>query len=116
MKLSVIHKLANALQKTSTSHTAGEKIVLVNNNETLSLLTQAAIGILNPGETVEAHLHIDMEEFFYFFEGEGIYKIEDEKFALKPTSFIKIPVGKSHELKAEGKIPLKFIYWGIAIE
>ncbi|UZR96235.1 cupin domain-containing protein [Chondrinema litorale] len=116
MKDSVVNKLASALAKTRTSHNNGEKIILLKNEETESLLTQTAIGILQPGETVEPHVHSDMEEFFYFLEGKGSYIIDNKTYTLQATSFIKIPIGKIHELKAEGNVPLKFIYWGIAVE
>lgn len=110
----IYRNLANIKAK-ETSHNAGKKQVLLANNETQTKLTQVAFGILQPSEIVEEHSHTDMEECFCFTEGRGIYLLDQEPFEVSEGIFIKIPINVRHELKVVGKMPLKFIYWGIEI-
>ncbi|MEM1137962.1 MAG: cupin domain-containing protein, partial [Bacteroidota bacterium] len=98
-----------------TAHNAGKKKVLIKNEEAASMLTQAAIGSLSPGDTVEAHMHLDMEEYFYFLSGEGNYVIDGDIWKVIAGTFIKIPAKKQHALVTIGTEPLTFIYWGVAL-
>ena len=61
----------------TTAHGAGKKYVLLNKNNTLTNLTQVAIGILTKSDLIEMHEHISMEEYYYFLEGKASFLIED---------------------------------------
>lgn len=113
MEGKIIFRETEQIEPIDTSHNLGIKQVLLTNNETESDITQVAIGTLAPGEFVEKHFHVDMEESFYFLEGNGYYLIEGEKYPVKPGTYIHIPKDAEHYLKAEGETPLRFIYWGI---
>jgi len=113
MKNKLIYKEIEEVKAVSTAHLSGMKQILLNKDETESSLTQVAVGVLQPGEIVENHLHYDMEESFYFLEGKGVYQIDGKQFSIGSGTYIHIPRNTEHLLKAEGKTPLKFIYWGI---
>jgi quercetin dioxygenase-like cupin family protein len=113
MARKVIFKEESQISSIKTSHSLGIKQVLLKKNETDSDVTQVAIGTLAPGEFVEKHFHVDMEESFYFLEGKGYYLIDGEKYPVKSGTYIHIPKDAEHYLKAEGEAPLRFIYWGI---
>ncbi len=109
----IIYRQLARIESIHTSHNAGQKQVLLNNSETETKITQVAYGVLAPKETVAEHLHYDMEECFYFIEGEGIYRLNREEYKVRQGTFIKIPTNTLHELKVVEDKPLCFIYWGI---
>ncbi|MBX2842405.1 MAG: cupin domain-containing protein [Flammeovirgaceae bacterium] len=112
----VIKRVLSDLIPQITSHSKGEKTILLKNGECKSGVAQVAFGILKPGEIVESHQHPDMEEFFYFFEGIGTYKIGEVDYEVSPETFIRIPIKTNHELIAKGNDELKFIYWGVVLD
>jgi len=113
MNKEIIFKNLIEVASITTSHNAGTKKVLLKGHQTNSHITQVAMGTLRPGETVEKHEHEDMEESFYFLEGEGIYKIAGKDYPLQSGTYIHIPAKTAHELFAMGSKPLQFLYWGI---
>lgn len=98
-----------------TAHGQGEKFVFLNQQDTQTDLTQFAYGTLMPGEDVVPHLHPTMEECFYFIQGEGEYLINNKLHTINANSFFRIPANTLHALKAIGKQPLTFVYFGIAL-
>ncbi|NJB71512.1 mannose-6-phosphate isomerase-like protein (cupin superfamily) [Saonia flava] len=100
----------------STAHLSGLKKVFLKNTDTNSKLTQFAHGLFMPGEVCELHAHPTMDELFYFINGTGIYKVNDEEIKLKPGTFIRIPAKSQHELVNNGKNNLEFVYFGIALD
>ena len=63
-----------------------------------------------------AHIHKTMEEIFYFLEGQGIVVLDGKGEDVKAGDRIIVPAGVSHEIRNTGKIELKFIGIGIAID
>lgn len=109
-----ILQLLDDITPVATAHDQGEKRVFLNNSDTNTALTQFAYGKFEPGETCSKHSHPTMEEIFYFLKGEGTYIIGDKEYELKPGTFLRIPAGVEHELKATGNEKLEFVYFGIA--
>ena len=106
--------MLNDILPVANPHGQGEKFVFLMQQDTQTALTQFAYGKLIPGEDVQQHLHPTMEECFYFISGEGEYKINNIVYSIKPNSFFRIPTNTLHGLKATGKQPLTFVYFGIA--
>ena len=68
------------------------------------------------GKTHKAHSHEDMEEVFYFTEGQGEVKIEDEIEQVKPGDRVIVPAKNMHSVKNTGADELKYIGIGIALD
>ena len=98
-----------------TSHKVGRKKVLISNDETESCLTQFAYGELDSGDKIETHVHPTMDEYFYFIDGEGKYRIGEQSYNVFGGCHITIPANKSHSLESTGNDTLKFVYLGIAL-
>ncbi|MEO6915391.1 MAG: cupin domain-containing protein [Chitinophagaceae bacterium] len=98
---------------TATAHACGMKKTLFTHNDTLSNLTQFAFGKLRSGESIPAHIHPTMEEFFFFLKGKGTYVISDTLVELTPGIAVRIPAGSAHTMHADED--LEFVYFGIAI-
>lgn len=98
-----------------TAHGLGEKFVFLTKQDTPTQLTQAAFGTLSPGEVCPMHIHPTMEEYFYFIEGTGMYTVGNEEILLTPGTFVRIPAGVAHAVKADGASVLHFFYFGIAL-
>ncbi len=114
MRNNVVVKDIETVKAESTSHNKGLKTVLINKNEVISNLTQAAVSDLKEGTIIEPHSHETMEEFFYFQEGIAVLSTKGNTYNCKKGTFIKIPQNTNHTLKAITDI--SFIYWGIAIK
>src|SRR5947208_2672084 len=97
-----------------TAHNTGEKFIFLSNRDTSTAITQFAYGKLLPGEESGLHHHATMEECFYFITGEGEYLIENNFYKINPKTFVRIPKGVKHLLKAYGIEPLTFVYFGVA--
>jgi mannose-6-phosphate isomerase-like protein (cupin superfamily) len=102
--------------KESTAHGSGLKQVFRSNDGLPSNLTQIAFGTFLQGESCEEHTHQTMDEYFFFIQGKGVYTIEDKDYELKPGCFLEIPAGVKHSLRATSETPLKFVYWGVALD
>jgi len=66
---------------------------------------------VKPGETITAHQHEDMQEVFYFLEGEGIMQIGPKEVRVTPGDRIIIPIQTMHVLT--GITEMKFICFGV---
>lgn len=77
----------------ATSHGIGEKRVLHADH----VVKQIAHTTLPPGATIEAHVHADMEEFFYIISGELAYTLNySESGKLVSGSYLLVPFGIPH--------------------
>lgn len=108
----LIRNLSN-IPAIPTAHHVGMKQVFVANNETTSLVTQIAIGQLSPGEVVELHTHSTMDEHYLFLEGSGEMIIDGETYLCKSGTFMLIPAGAEHGLKAVSE--MRFVTVGVAL-
>jgi mannose-6-phosphate isomerase-like protein (cupin superfamily) len=77
---------------------------------------KAAIWELKPGGGEGMHRHGDdgeLEEFYYFLEGEAIMYVEGEKISVKAGDSILVPHGVDHGFKNIGSNNLKvLVIWG----
>ena len=69
-----------------------------------------------PKTTHVAHSHPTMYEIFYFTEGKGEIEVEGEKETIVPGDRIIVPVGQIHQIRNTGKVELKFIGLGVALD
>ena len=96
------------VEAVTTAHGVGMKKVLLRKGESVSNLTQIAYGSLNPHEHVETHRHPDMEEFFFFLAGRGVYYVDGENVELEKGVFVRIPANTEHFMKCTGPETLEF--------
>ena len=96
------------------SHSQGLKKVFIRNEDTDSNLTQLAFGSMQEGESSGLHTHPTMDEYFYFLKGQGLFVIENDRYDLEPSSFVRVPSGHRHELKCTGVEGLEFVYFGVS--
>ena len=77
---------------------------------------KAAIWELNPGASEGMHRHGDdqeLEEFYYFVEGEAVMYAEDEKIPVTAGDSVLVPRGVDHGFKNIGSDKLKvLVVWG----
>ena len=77
---------------------------------------KAAIWELKPGSGEGMHRHGndgELEEFYYFLEGEAIMYAEDEKIPVTAGDSILVPHGVDHGFKNIGTNKLKvLVIWG----
>lgn len=114
MQNKIFESLQNIIP-VATAHGMGKKFVFLNNDDTETALTQFAYGSIAPGEGCEEHIHPTMDECFFFLKGSGLYKVGDKEYELKPESFLRIPAGMPHSLRAMGNENLEFVYFGVAL-
>ncbi|HLA03965.1 MAG TPA: cupin domain-containing protein [Patescibacteria group bacterium] len=69
-----------------------------------------------PKTTHVAHSHPTMDEIFYFTEGKGAIEIEGKKEKIVSGDRIIVPAGQVHQIRNTGKIELKFIGIGVALD
>lgn len=96
-----------------TSHLIGQKKVLLSNAETISAITQIAISKLFKNDIVEKHVHPTMDEHYVVLSGEGIILVDNTQFNLQSGTFILVPAGSFHEMKAI--TDLEFITIGVGV-
>ena len=105
-----VHKV----EETHTSHQFGVKRVLSKGFAELFQIKQIAIGALNQGEDIAEHVHLDMDEHYYFLEGEGTMFVNGYEFALKEGIFLNVPATAKHSLICSSGT-LRFLYFSMAV-
>lgn len=98
-KVASMKELAS-IQQIPTSHGIGFKKVLCLKEETESNITQIAITELKAGDNVATHVHADIEEFFIIEEGKCSFTIDGKKIIVKTGSYIQMPAGVKHSIRA----------------
>lgn len=83
----------------STSHGVGEKRVVATREDVGNTVTQIARTRLEAGEKVEAHVHLTMDEHFFFLEGECEVAMEGEVHRCKAEDYLFIPAGHRHSIE-----------------
>lgn len=68
---------------------------------------------VKPGETITAHQHTDMEEIFYFLEGQGVMEIAGETQPVMPGDRIIVPMQINHVLTNTSDTEMKFVCFGV---
>ena len=114
--MKIIYKILDEIKPVLTAHGTGQKQVFLSNEQTPTKLTQFAYGSLSVNEGCRMHKHATMDEYFFFINGTGEYRIEKEIVNLKENMFLRIPAGTVHSLKNTGKSKLEFVYFGVVCE
>lgn len=83
----MIRTLAD-IEAITTSHGVGLKRVLLSAQESGCGITQIAITELNAGEGASAHVHQDMQEYFFVLEGELEIFVEGDFYQCKSNDQI----------------------------
>lgn len=73
-----------------------------------SVHTGLSIDELAPGGAVAPHVHA-YEESFYVLAGEGILRVNDQVYRLRPGDFGAIKVGTVHGWRAIGSSPVRWL-------
>lgn len=68
------------------------------------------------GKTHVAHSHQTMEEIFYFTQGAGEVKIDDEVVKVEAGDRIIVPATCVHQVKNTGDTELLYVGLGIALD
>jgi mannose-6-phosphate isomerase-like protein (cupin superfamily) len=95
-----------------TNHGALKKVLIrhADVDSPLMFLNEVSVA---PGEDLKAHSHYDMEEVFYFLEGEGVMRVEQEDYAVAPGMSFVMPARVEHYLINTGPTPMRFICFGV---
>jgi mannose-6-phosphate isomerase-like protein (cupin superfamily) len=81
-----------------------EKILITNRLQLISRY-------LKPYETIPMELHPDTTQVFYIERGEGEATVDGRVYKLKPTTWLVVPAGANHEIRAGSLgLQLKTIY------
>ncbi|HXS73458.1 MAG TPA: cupin domain-containing protein [Rhodanobacteraceae bacterium] len=79
---------------------------------------QAAAMTIAPGEREgdAENRHAQADQWLYVVEGSGTALVEDTPHALRPGVLLLIERGERHEVRNDGKHPLKTINWYVPPE
>lgn len=97
-----------------TRHGALKRVLLRHEDVTSSLMFLNEVYVA-PGETIATHKHEDMEEVFYFLEGEGTMQLEDEIQPVSAGDCLIVPMQVTHVLTNTGRTSMKFICFGMKV-
>jgi len=64
---------------------------------------------LDPGETVEEHVHADCEEIFYIIEGAGSMTVDNTKITIGNNDCIIVSSNETHAISNTGGATLTYI-------
>lgn len=94
------------------------KKVIVKHEEVdpLSKLMMINLCKVPVGKTHKAHSHETMEEIFYFTDGNGEVRINDEFAEVGPGDRIIVPAKSVHQVKNTGDKELFYVGLGIALD
>jgi mannose-6-phosphate isomerase-like protein (cupin superfamily) len=89
------------------------KRVLLRHEEVHSPLMFLNEVYVAPGERVERHQHEDMEEIFYFLEGEGTMQMGEEIQSIKSGDCVVVPMRTPHVVENNGTQKMRFVCFGV---
>ena len=93
---------------TTFAHNEVPRKALVKVGESKTCVQTINYAWLEKNESFTPHKHDDCEEFYFFFEGEGVMKIDGREFKVKKGDFVVVEKGEWHGLKNKGKGRLVF--------
>lgn len=100
MKL-VVYKQIQGIEPIATSHGVGEKRVIATQTEVGKPVTQISRTVLHAKERVEKHVHLTMDEHFFFLEGCCTVLVEDCVYLCKGGDYLLVPATFAHEVVVE---------------
>lgn len=89
------------------------KRVLIRHEEVSTHLMFLNEVYVSPGESVASHMHADMEEVFYFLDGEGMMQIEGEVQPVMRGDRVIVPMKTVHVIENTGDSEMRFICFGV---
>ncbi len=60
-------------------------------------------------------MHGDMEEVFYFLDGEGVMSLEEEVQPVAPGDRVIVPIKTVHVLENTGDTEMRFVCFGVKV-
>lgn len=91
------------------------KRVLIQKGEAESDLIYMNEAYLHPNMKIEPHMHDDMEEFYYFLEGEGLMYVGNEVEKIKAGDRVIVPIKQTHSVENNGDKTILFITFGVKV-
>lgn len=85
----------------STSHGVGEKRVIATREDVGNTVTQIARTRLKANEKVEAHVHLTMDEHFFFLEGECEVAVDGVVRRCLAEDYLFVPAGHKHAISVK---------------
>ena len=71
---------------------------------------EGGLVVFKPGQKLGAHWHKEVEETFYFLEGEGKIFINGAEYPAQPGGVYQLEPGEKHDILNNGKENLKAIF------
>ena len=105
----LINRHIDEIESLKTSHSTGLKQVISAGFGDAMIIKQIAVGTLTKEDVIPAHVHVDMDECYFFLEGEGYMHINEVAIPLSEGKVINVPAGASHRLECTVS-PLRFFY------
>ena len=68
-----------------------------------------AEAVVPAGSSTLLHKHMQSEEMYHILQGTGLMVLEDREFRVKPGDTVYIPQGAAHNIRNQGKEPLKIL-------
>jgi len=65
---------------------------------------------LEPGEAMGAHGHNEVEEVFYFFEGEPKILVNDKEHRVKQGDVFRLEAKEKHDIVNDTSAPVRYIF------
>jgi mannose-6-phosphate isomerase-like protein (cupin superfamily) len=91
------------------------KRVLIRQGEAASDLIYMNDAYVEPGETVPAHEHTDMEEVFYVLSGQGEMRVGSEVAPVGARDRVIVPPRTAHVLTNSGTARLRLVTFGVRV-
>ncbi len=66
--------------------------------------------LMQPGESLGAHYHHEVEETFYVVEGAGTFAVNDERYPAKQGDVFRMEPTDRHEVVNDTDAPLKLVF------
>ncbi len=101
------------LQKEPTRNGALKRVLLRHEEVDSPYLMFLNEVYVAAGETITAHKHEDMEEIFYFLQGQGVMQIADETQPVIAGDRIIVPAQTTHVLTNNSDTEMKFVCFGV---
>jgi mannose-6-phosphate isomerase-like protein (cupin superfamily) len=66
--------------------------------------------LVKPGQALGGHYHEQVEEIFYFVEGQGVMVANGQEYVASPGDVFRMEPQDRHDIRNDGDAPLKLIF------
>lgn len=94
---------------TPTSHPKSKWYTLLSEDNVEAKRLVLAYVELEPGGYTEPGTHDDIEQAFYFIEGEGVMMVDGKDYDVKPGTAVLVPLNTTHCYRNTGSSLLSFL-------